>query len=188
MDKVFKHENLHKLESDDRKKLVPPESVLNLMEIKQGDILLDIGSGPGYFAIPAANYVGIKGKVIAADLSLQMLDELKKRVPANIQNMEIILCSSDNVSLPEKIADKILLAFVFHEIDNQVDYLKNLKKLLKENGTITIVEWDKTESPIGPPLHERLNIDDITAIAKGAGYSVVKYHKINELQYLCVLK
>ena len=56
--------------------MLPPEKVLLLTGLKEGDIFLDIGAGIGYFAIPAAEITGESGKVIAADISPEMLDEL----------------------------------------------------------------------------------------------------------------
>jgi ubiquinone/menaquinone biosynthesis C-methylase UbiE len=188
MDKVFKPENKHKLDNEERRRMIPPESVLNLMEINSGETILDIGAGLGYFAIPALQYIGKTGNIIAADLSLEMLEELKKRIPENTENLEIIHCSPYKIEIVQKSIDKILMAFVFHEINEQKEYLMHLKPMLKDNGTIHIVEWEKTESPMGPPLHERLSVDDLSKIAKEAGYSIFKHHQINEYQYFCSLK
>jgi len=71
--------------------------ILNILKeanIKSGDIILDYGCGPGNFSIPAAQIVGDKGKVFAADmhpLSEQFV--LKNARKANITNIETILTS-----------------------------------------------------------------------------------------------
>ena len=74
MSKIFNPENHGRLSSDERRKLIPPEKILNMMHLQKDDVLLDAGAGKGYFAIPALEYVGETGKVIAADISQQMLD------------------------------------------------------------------------------------------------------------------
>jgi ubiquinone/menaquinone biosynthesis C-methylase UbiE len=188
MDKIFKPSNRSKLDSEQRRKLIPPKLVLDLMDLKQNQALLDIGAGTGYFAIPAIPYLEPHGKIIAADISYEMLADLKAKLPENQSNFEFMLCASNKIDLKPKSIDHILMAFVFHEIENQTTYLQSLKPLLKANGQLTIVEWDKVESLMGPPLHERLAYDEILAMAHSVGYNVVKYVKLNEYQYACIFK
>lgn len=188
MTHIFKPENMNKLDSDERRKSLPPEKVLNFMNIQPNDKLLDIGTGIGYFAIPALKYVGNEGKVIAIDLSKDMLDELQKRLPENTQNIETVLCDADKIILNEKNINKVLMAFVFHEIENKTDYLNQLKQYLVKNGEITIVEWVKTETPKGPPLNDRISYEELQEFAKKSDYSITEYENINEFNYLCKLK
>ena len=76
MSHKFNPASMHKLDNSGRREMLPPEKVLLLTGLKEGDIFLDIGAGIGYFAIPAAEITGESGKVIAADISPEMLDEL----------------------------------------------------------------------------------------------------------------
>jgi ubiquinone/menaquinone biosynthesis C-methylase UbiE len=188
MDKVFKPENMHKLDSGERRELVPPEAVLDLMEIAQGDTLLDAGAGIGYFAVPAARRVSPGGKVIAADISRQMLDELKKRAAESGVTVVPVLCDPDHIPLPDAAAHKILLAFVLHEVDDRAAYLLEMRRLLKDGGALAIVEWDTVESPMGPPLHERIGRQELAALVESAGFVKTKDARINEYQYACVMK
>jgi ubiquinone/menaquinone biosynthesis C-methylase UbiE len=188
MDKVFKPENKHKLDSDQRRKLVPPEAVLDLMEIEKGDTLLDVGAGIGYFAVPAVRYVGPGGKVIAADISREMLDETKRRAAQSGVAVDTLLCGADRIPLPDAAADKILLAFVLHEVDDRAAYLREMRRLLKDGGALTIVEWDTVESPMGPPQSERISRRELASLIGAVGYVSVKDAQINDYQYACVMK
>jgi FkbM family methyltransferase len=185
----FKPSDMMKLDSLDRKKIIPPDVVLKFMNVQQGDTLLDIGAGIGYFAIPALDYVGDTGRVIAADISIEMLDELKRRVKEQ-QKKEIqcVLCTEDGVAISEKSADKILLAFVFHEIENSTAYLQEIKKYLKCSGELTIVEWERKESPMGPPLTERISRNDLEGMMLKNGFTVIKSEMVNEFQYAVNIK
>ncbi len=184
MSKIFNPENHARLSSDERRKLIPPEKVLSLMNIKANDVLLDAGAGTGYFAIPAATYVGESGKVIAADISQQMLGLLKQQLPASAP-VELLLCSADSIPLPQKSVDKILMAFVLHEVDHPAAYLKMLSNILKDDGKIFIVEWSPVESPMGPPLHERMSQNDIEKYFAEAGFKLSRFETINDFQYFC---
>ncbi len=57
-----------KLDHPDRKKMMPPDIIMDLMKVKLGMTIADIGCGIGYFSIPMAKVVGEKGKVYALDL------------------------------------------------------------------------------------------------------------------------
>ncbi len=188
MDKVFKSENMHRLDSDKRRKLVPPDAVLDLMDLRPGVTLVDVGTGIGYFAIPAAGRVGAGGKVFAADISQEMLDELARRAVEAGAAVEAVLCDEKSIPLPDAVADRILLAFVLHEVDDQTAYLLEMGRLMKSSGALTIVEWDKVESPMGPPLHERISRQSLGLLIDSAGLMPVKDARVNEYMYACIVK
>ena len=84
----FNVKEMHKLDSFERRKILPPEEILIKAGLKIKDIFLDIGCGIGYFSIPASRIIGIEGKVFALDTSSEMLEELKRRIyKKNIKNI-----------------------------------------------------------------------------------------------------
>lgn len=187
MSKIFNPENHNRLSSDDRRKLIPPKKILDKMQLQNGDVLLDAGAGKGYFAIPALEYVGETGKVIAADISQQMLDLLIQDAPDS-NCIQALLCEKHNISLPEKSVDKILMAFVLHEVDDPEAYLKMLRNILKDDGKLFTVEWKPVESPMGPPLHERLSRKSIKKYFSDSGFDVLSFEDVNDFQYFCEAK
>ena len=184
MSKIFNAENHSRLSSEERRKLIPPEKILRMMHLQKGDVLLDAGAGKGYFAIPALEYVGDTGNVIAADISQQMLDMLMSEAPGSL-NLKTLLCEKDYIQLPEKTVDKILMAIVLHEVDDAVAYLIMLRSILKDDGKLFIVEWSPVESPMGPPLHERLSRETIEKYFSDAGFEMLRFEDVNDFQYFC---
>lgn len=187
MSKIFNPENHGRLSSEERRKLIPPEKILDMMNLQQGDVLLDAGAGKGYFAIPALEYVGESGQVIAADISQQMLDLLMSDAHG-ADNLKTLLCDKDNIPVAENSVDKILMAFVLHEVDDAVTYLKMLRQILKPGGKLFIVEWSPVESPMGPPLHERLSKEAIGKYFSDAGFELLRFEDVNDFQYFCEAK
>jgi len=55
-----------------------PDRILGRF-LRQGDMALDIGCGPGFFTIPMARRVGERGLVVAADIHSGMLEKTRKR-------------------------------------------------------------------------------------------------------------
>mgnify|MGYP000912736447 CR=1 FL=1 len=72
--------HMYRLDSPERRKMLPPEETLFNAGLTKNDIFIDIGCGIGYFSIPASKIVGPKGKVFALDTSKEMLEELNRRI------------------------------------------------------------------------------------------------------------
>lgn len=102
---------------------------------------LDIGCGPGFFTLPLAELAGINGKVIAADLQERMLQKLNQKIKGTgfKERIKLHKCEQDKIGVTEKV-DFILAFWMVHEVPDQDNFLKELKSLLNENGSIFIVE------------------------------------------------
>ena len=60
-----------------------PDRAIDLLGLKKGMIVGDVGAGTGYFSVRMARKVGPKGKVLASDLQPQMLTRLKRNLERN---------------------------------------------------------------------------------------------------------
>jgi ubiquinone/menaquinone biosynthesis C-methylase UbiE len=123
-----------------RKLLQDPYKILQPY-IKEGDTVLDVGPGIGYFTIPMAKLVGDSGRVIAADIQQKMLAAIKKRAKrANVlQRIELQLVSSDSLGVKTKL-DFILAFWMVHEVPDKPLFLARLRSLLKDDGRFLLVE------------------------------------------------
>ncbi|WP_297058852.1 methyltransferase domain-containing protein [Thermosulfurimonas sp.] len=163
----------HKLESPERRRHLPPERVLELLELKPGETLLDLGCGTGYFALPAAQRVGPSGRVFAVDVEEEMLAEVRKKA-SGIPQIELIRSETYRVPLPQAVAEAALLAFVLHEVEDPVRLLGEVRRLLKPGGRLLVLEWQKKETPMGPPVSERLTEEETRAFLKEAGFAALE--------------
>lgn len=164
-----------RLESAERKKILPVEHILQEMKIKRGDTLIDFGCGIGYFSIPALDFVGEQGVVIAIDASEEMIQELKIR-SGHRKNLKIIYGDS----LIGLKADIILLSMVIHEIDNPKEFLKTCFAALKPGGRVIVIDWQKKNTGImGPPINERLAREKVLQLIEMNYHE----HKIHEWVY-----
>ncbi len=133
--------------------------------IKEGDTILDVGPGMGYFTIPMAKMVGEKGHVIAADIQEKMLLALAKRAEHAGVNKNIImhLCSPESLGIKEKV-DFILAFWMVHEVPDKQRFLNELFSVLKNNGTFLLVE---------PALHvTAANFEETVNLSIKAGFTL----------------
>ena len=162
------------LESDKRKKILPAKEILRKIGIRKGDTVIDYGAGIGYFAIPALDYVGETGKVIAIDISSDMVKELKKRA-GDRPNLKVI----NGDLLPEERADVILLVNVLHELDSPGEFLKQCFAHLLPHGRVIVIDWQKKETDMGPPVDHRISLEEVITFAERKTIQ----HKIHSFLY-----
>lgn len=156
----FRPEKAEKLLDPKRQELIPPEKVIDILNIQKNDRIADLGAGNGYFTIPLAEQTN--ETVYAIDIEPKMLDLLKERADlANIKNIEYIQSDLENIKLNDNSANKAIMAFVMHEIPDTKKAVAESKRILSEGGRLCILEWKAVESEMGPPLHERIPPEDL---------------------------
>jgi arsenite methyltransferase len=120
------------------------DRVIESLQVRPGDRIADVGSGGGYFTFSLAKAVGPDGKVYAVDVDDEMNNLIAQRAKKEgVGNVEVILAKPDDPLLPPSGVDLIFTSNTYHHIDNRVNYLTNLRRYLRPNGRIAIVEFDR---------------------------------------------
>lgn len=155
----FSPHHAERLENPERYKLLQPERTLKELGLRPGMTFVDVGAGTGFYSRPASQIVGGKGKVIALDLSAEMLEILKRNVlPADI---EVLLSEEYRLPLDDGVGDFVLLSTVLHENGDVPRLLREAARVTKSSGKIVIIEWKKQDEDFGPPMMERLGQDEL---------------------------
>ncbi|MFQ5353387.1 MAG: class I SAM-dependent methyltransferase [Thermodesulfobacteriota bacterium] len=168
----FNPAHIERLLNGSRLREVRPRQLLLDAGLRRAEVFIDIGSGPGFFTLPAARIVGPGGVAYAVDTEPRMLDELKKRKPP--ANVKCILSSESSVPLPDNTADFLLLVHVLHEAEDRVAFLLELKRLLKPGAKLLVIDWKKRKEEHGPPIWDRITLKELTQELKQAGFSGIK--------------
>jgi ubiquinone/menaquinone biosynthesis C-methylase UbiE len=147
--------------------------------IREGDTILDVGPGIGFFTIPMAKIVGDGGRVIAADIQEDMLAAIKKRAyAAGVQHRIKLQLISDDLLVVDTKVDFILAFWMAHEVPDQQRFFVQLHSLLKEDGKFLVVE---------PKLHvSRGQFEALLRTAQTAGFRVAANPSIS-LSYAALL-
>jgi ubiquinone/menaquinone biosynthesis C-methylase UbiE len=150
-----------------------PEQVVRALELKPGQCVADIGAGTGYFNRHLARAVGRTGKVYAIDIELQMVEYMRQRAEREkTPQVEAVMGAPDDPRLPEGGVDLVLIVDTYHHIDGRVKYLRRLARRLRPGGRVAIVDFEKRELPVGPPLDHKLSRDEVVEEFMEAGYSL----------------
>jgi len=180
----FDPKHFERLLNPERKKTQDPDVIFGALGLSEGERLADIGVGPGYFALPAAEKVGPTGKIYALDIAAEMLEYLEQRAAtAGITNIEAVLSQEVEFPLPDASVDAVLIANVLHETELPVVFLQDAWRILAADGRVAIVEWRRDRPEVGPPLHERLAFEQVEGYLQEAGFNTVEAFEVGPYHF-----
>jgi len=172
-----------RLTSAERRKRLPPETILASIGLRAGQTLVDIGAGTGFFSIPAAAIVGRTGRVYALDISRDMLADLKATIRRRkIKNIRPILAEETESDLPAG-ADFYFLANVFHELEDREKYLRRIRERMASSSRAVVIDYHKKPSEHGPPVRERVSLRAAKALFEKCGYRIERTFRVNDEEY-----
>ncbi len=129
---------LEKEEGTYQKELILP-NLLRLLEIKKGELVLDLACGQGFFS---REFLKAGARVIGVDVARELIhlaSELtKKELPG--ANTEFITSPADDLSfIKDKSIDKAVVVLAIQNIENVVGVFKECQRVLKPAGKLFLV-------------------------------------------------
>ena len=161
-------------ESPGRDERLQINRVMDILGLKAGKAVADIGAGSGWFTVRAAKRVGGIGTVYAVDINPEAVHYIGQRSKKeNLQNVRTILSKPENPMLPEHSVDAVLLLKTYHEVAQPVDLLRNLKPALRPGAKVGIIDRNGNGEDHG------INSDVVIREAGQAGY-----HLLNQYDFV----
>jgi predicted methyltransferase len=118
-----------------------PGDVIQALALKDGNVVVDLGSGVGYFTIKLSPVVGKHGSVVAVDILAEPLLFLRIRAfLRNQHNIQIIHGEPDDPHLQTGIAEAVLIANTYHEFSEPKLILDHVFHSLKRGGRLVILD------------------------------------------------
>lgn len=164
-----------------------PDEIVRAIGLRPGMAVADLGAGTGYFTSRLSRAVGATGTVYAVEPEPNLVAHLRQRAEKErADNVVPVLASLDNPRLPAGGIDVLVVVDTFHHIDARPTYFRNVRRVLRPAGRVAVVDWQKRDTPEGPPVDHRLARDQVVEEMTAAGYRLVDEPDVLPYQYLLV--
>ncbi len=136
----FMHDTMYSL-------FMNAETLLIPAGLKEGDHVLEVGCGPGFFTIPAAEIVGDKGFIYAIDINPFAIRKVEKKIAkAGVKNVKTMIVDVTETTLKDSSIDIAFFFGVFHSLNSIIGrVILEMHRILKDEGIITIQKSGKSK-------------------------------------------
>lgn len=129
-------------------------STLDELEIKQGELILDLGCGRGEDTILAAKLVGDQGKATGLDLTPAMIAEAEKNAKQeNAKNASFVAGDIENLPFEDMSFDGIISNCVINHARSKKRAYSEIQRVLKQGGRFVVADA-VTKEPLPPEIKE----------------------------------
>jgi ubiquinone/menaquinone biosynthesis C-methylase UbiE len=153
------------------------------LPIDQNSVVADIGAGTGYYTFRIANKVP-HGRVYAVEVQDDAINYLKNKVgQLDIKNVTVIKGKEQSPELRENSVDLAMMVDVYHELLYPHEMLQNIRKALKTNGKLLLIEY-KAEDPDVEikPLH-KMSVKQVTKELDANGFHLLQDGEFLPIQH-----
>lgn len=186
VEKRFNPNKAGVLISEERQALLPVEKIVHYLEVGKSDVVADLGAGNGYFTIPLAKKT--EYPVYAVDIEPKMLSMLKETAEKeSVENIHYIQSDLEDIALEDKTVDKVMAAFVIHEVPDFHKALSDVRRILKPDGIFLLIEWEAVQTEIGPPLGDKISSEEMKKLLEKNGFHSETI-QLNDIHYAIVAK
>ncbi len=120
------------------------QQILDMMNLRPGQVVADVGSGGGYYVQQFARAVAPNGLVVAVDTDQRHLDFVTAGMAAaNLTNFKTHITPSDQLELPPRQFDWIFMRDIYHHIHEPENYFQKMANYLKPKGLVLLIDYTK---------------------------------------------
>ena len=159
------HHHNYEAAAEMRKKYIPIEKVLTLVDPGESDVIMDVGGGDGYYSTLFAEKCR---KVYYVDPSNPAVNLVKRRLSGTTGNIEIMQEDICTMKLPDDIS-KVFFSNSFHDIGCRENLIGRLSEASVNPLKCILIEFKK-EASIGPPEYVKIDQDELDNIFGRNGY------------------
>lgn len=150
------------------------ERAVEVLGLKAGDTIAEIGAGDARFSFRFAEVVGPAGRVYVNELGASRVRRIQERAERqNLSNVIVVEGAVDDTKLPEHCCDYVVMRHVYHMLTDPEPMARSFFRSVKPGGALLIMEGDPQPGKpnasgvpanrAGMGIDPQIVIDEITA-------------------------
>ena len=156
----------------DRDQWQRPTDVLRALDLRDGNTVVDLGSGSGYFALKLSPAVGKGGRVLAVDLrKLSLFFLWTRALLGGERNVHVMVGAEDSPHLPAGSADAVLICNTYHEFSHPDAILKDVYQSLHAGGRLVVV--DRAPGPAETDHSHEVPLSVVASNLRETGFELI---------------
>ncbi len=184
--RVMGHQGAEWLERPEREREEMPNVLVELLKLKEGDVVADIGVGTGYIARRIAPKIGDTGTIYGVDIQQEMLDLLdEKMTEVGIMNVKGVLGTITDPKLPPESVDLAIMVDVYHEFSHPYEMMQNICRGLKVGGRVAFIEYRAEDPKV--PIKRLHKMSELQVIKEATPHPLVWIETLNDLPWQHVI-
>lgn len=158
-----------------------PDTVVDELDVRPGEVIADFGAGSGFFSIALAKRVGYAGKIYALDIREEALEAVRARTKSfrllNIDTIKTNLERERGSTLKNDTMDKVVVSNILFQAENKQNIIKEARRILKNDGVAIVIEWK-----------EKVAKNETQRLFEMAGFSLKKEFNAGSHHYGLIFK
>jgi ubiquinone/menaquinone biosynthesis C-methylase UbiE len=144
---------------------------MDILGVKEGSNVADIGAGSGWFTVRAARRVGVAGVVYAVEINADYVKHIEERAAREkLTNVRAVLGKEDDPLLPERAVDAVLLLKTYHELARPLALLRRVRRAMRAGARLGVIDRNGKGDDHG------LDAEAVVREAERAGFKLVGRH------------
>lgn len=168
---------VERLEAESREIYTERSKLADLVGLREGMSVADVGAGSGFMVEEFARRVGSSGKVYAVDINEKLLERIAARAKEqHTMQVRTLLTREDSVDLRPATVDLVFLCDTYHHFEYPQKSLAGIRSALRDGGELVVVEFKREPGKTEDWLleHVRANQEEFTREIEAAGFTLVR--------------
>jgi len=164
------------------------ELAIKNLPIDKKSIVADIGAGSGYYTFRIAKKVP-EGKVYAVEIqdpAIKYLEDRSKEL--GFDNVVTIKGTEKSPMLPENSIDLAIMVDVYHELEYPHEVLQNIKKSLKPDGKLLLIEYRGEDPKVAIKRLHKMTVEQVTKELSANGFTLIQNGQFMKIQHFLVFE
>ena len=121
------------------------DRLIDLLQLRDGTRLAEIGAGTGWLTVEMASRVGASGRVYSTELSPRRLGQIRDAVAdAGLANVTVVEAGEQSANLPAGCCDAVFMRRVYHHFADASAITDDLHDALVGGGRLVIIEFESS--------------------------------------------